>query len=483
MAYLTITRKLLILVAISIVSAAVIFVVGVQSSFKLADSGVSVAQEVMLEGEKAKIKAATDSLAMVLAKALEGISGEQDKVEYMRRVIKDAVFEQDRSGYFYVYTGTTNVAHPMKPELQGKDLGKVKGSDGVYSVRELWNTVRGGGGFLRFTWPKPGKGDVPKLGYATMIPGTKYWIGTGVYLDDVEDLAATIAGELGRQADKTLLVDGVVFAVMFMLILLPMSAFTFRDVVRTLGSITRAADRIASGDFNLQLETNDKGEEGRLRNAIMRMAGALRENVASLRDKGEQAAREADAAKKAGMQAEEATIAAREKADEIRSAASRLEKVVEIVSTASQELSVRVNQASGGAVEQAQRVEMIATAMEEMNSTVLEVATNASHAAEAAERARTKAEEGEGIVHKVVLEIQEVRTQSNEMKADMGVLEGQAPGIGQIMDVISDIADQTNLLALNAAIEAARAGEAGAGVRRGGRRGEEARGKDHGRHP
>ena len=39
----------------------------------------------------------------------------------------------------------------------------------------------------------------------------------------------------------------------------------------------------------------------------------------------------------------------------------------------------------------------------------------------------------------------------------------QAQGIGQILNVISDIADQTNLLALNAAIEAARAGEAGRG--------------------
>ena len=38
----------------------------------------------------------------------------------------------------------------------------------------------------------------------------------------------------------------------------------------------------------------------------------------------------------------------------------------------------------------------------------------------------------------------------------MGLLGQQAEGIGQILNVISDIADQTNLLALNAAIEAAR---------------------------
>ena len=101
--------------------------------------------------------------------------------------------------------------------------------------------------------------------------------------------------------------------------------------------------------------------------------------------------------------------------------------------------------------------------MEEMNATVLEVAKNASQAAESSASARLKASEGAKIVAQVINGITTMQNVSMTMKEDMGALGKQAEGIGQVMNVISDIADQTNLLALNAAIEAARAGDAGRG--------------------
>ncbi|NMC48828.1 MAG: chemotaxis protein, partial [Desulfovibrio sp.] len=194
------------------------------------------------------------------------------------------------------------------------------------------------------------------------------------------------------------------------------------------------------------------------------MVGHLKEMIETSDAKTREAEKQTELARQATEQAEQARREAeRAKAEGMLHAANKLEGVVEVVSSASEELSAQIDQSSRGAEEQSRRVVETATAMEEMNATVLEVAKSASHAAETAERARAKAEEGSKIVGMVVTGIKEVRAQAQEMMADMGALGTQAEGIGQIMNVISDIADQTNLLALNAAIEAARAGEAGRG--------------------
>ena len=101
--------------------------------------------------------------------------------------------------------------------------------------------------------------------------------------------------------------------------------------------------------------------------------------------------------------------------------------------------------------------------MNQMNATVQEVARNAGMASGASTETRDKALAGANVVQDAVRSIAQVQTHSLALKDDMNRLGEHAQAIGNIMNVISDIADQTNLLALNAAIEAARAGDAGRG--------------------
>ena len=147
----------------------------------------------------------------------------------------------------------------------------------------------------------------------------------------------------------------------------------------------------------------------------------------------------------------------------IMNVAAQASEISNRVAAASEELSAQVEQVSRGAEVQRTRVESTASAMTEMNSTVLEVARSAGQASEQTELTRRKADDGSGLVNRVVGAIDAVNNVAASLQVNMQELGKQAESIGNVMNVISDIADQTNLLALNAAIEAARAGEAGRG--------------------
>ncbi len=152
-----------------------------------------------------------------------------------------------------------------------------------------------------------------------------------------------------------------------------------------------------------------------------------------------------------------------EQNEKISRAATVADNISQNLSSAAEELSAQVEQASGGAESQRERMTETATAMNQMNVSVLEVARNASDAADVTTNAREQAEAGAGNLSDLIKMIGEVHEHALGLKDSMQDLGTQAQGIGNILDVISDIADQTNLLALNAAIEAARAGEAGRG--------------------
>ena len=127
------------------------------------------------------------------------------------------------------------------------------------------------------------------------------------------------------------------------------------------------------------------------------------------------------------------------------------------------QLSAQIEQVTEGARTQQERTGNTATAMEEMNASVMEVAHNASDAALSAETTMEQSRQGERDVLESAAKMESIRDQILSLNNSMTSLGHDAGAIGQIIDVINDIADQTNLLALNAAIEAARAGEAGRG--------------------
>ena len=150
-------------------------------------------------------------------------------------------------------------------------------------------------------------------------------------------------------------------------------------------------------------------------------------------------------------------------AESLSNTISEVTEAVSATASASNEISSSTEEMASGANEQSAQTTEIASAVEEMTKTILENSRNASYAAETAKMSGDKAKQGGLVVQQTILgmnRISEVVSKSAEKVFTLGK---NSDKIGEIIQVIDDIADQTNLLALNAAIEAARAGDQGRG--------------------
>ena len=144
-------------------------------------------------------------------------------------------------------------------------------------------------------------------------------------------------------------------------------------------------------------------------------------------------------------------------------ALNKVRQTVLSTASASNQISASVEEMAAGAGEQTQQISEVAGSIEEMAKTILDNTKNASLAAETAKGSGDKAKQGGKVVEDTIggmMRIAEVVKKSAETVEALGK---SSDSIGEIIQVIEDIADQTNLLALNAAIEAARAGEQGRG--------------------
>ena len=99
-------------------------------------------------------------------------------------------------------------AHAAKPALVGQSLWDTQDPTGFHFVRAMAEAARDGGGRIYYMWPRAGS-DVPerKLSYVAAMPSLESFVGTGVYLDDLEaafmDLVLRVGhGDCRLDADR-----------------------------------------------------------------------------------------------------------------------------------------------------------------------------------------------------------------------------------------------------------------------------------------
>ncbi len=147
----------------------------------------------------------------------------------------------------------------------------------------------------------------------------------------------------------------------------------------------------------------------------------------------------------------------------LRRMAEKITALVSSLASSSTELSATSDDMSKGVQKLSAETDQVVKAMTAVSQTIMDTARNATEAADASKNASGTAAKGKQIADSTVADMFQLSKTVQTAAGTIEELGRNSAQIGEIVNVIDDIADQTNLLALNASIEAARAGEQGRG--------------------
>ncbi len=150
-------------------------------------------------------------------------------------------------------------------------------------------------------------------------------------------------------------------------------------------------------------------------------------------------------------------------ADSFSTALSEVTEAIQATASASNQISSSAEEMAAGAQEQASQTTEVAGAVEQMTKTILETTGSVNSAANESKVASDNAHKGTKKNEEAKRGIDKIVESAQQTGQIISSLARKTDQIGEIAQIIDDIANQTNLLALNAAIEAARAGEQGRG--------------------
>jgi methyl-accepting chemotaxis protein len=337
------------------------------------------------------------------------------------------------AGYIFAYTMDGIAVLAPKADTIGQNQLDVE-TNGRKLARELRDAVAANGKVtLRYEYVKPGQEEpIRKLSYAVAIPGWNMFVGTGVYLDDIDAKMAPIAWLLGLSILGILIVAGSV------------AWLLGRSISRPLALLGTRMKELADGRLEGEIPGVGRGDEiGAMASTVQ----IFKDNAVRIQDleKTEAAAQERAAAERRSAMENIASDFERSVNGIVRSvssAAAGMQSTAQSMTATASDASSRAATVGAASQKASGNVGTVAAAAEELSSSVAEIARQVTRSTEVATKAVGDAE----------------RTNATVQELSTG-----AEKIGEVVKLIHSIAAQTNLLALNATIEAARAGESGRG--------------------
>lgn len=292
-----------------------------------------------------------------------------------------------------------------------------------------------------------------------ILYGEEYVNGLQKIENNMMQIFSEIESRTEREANQmyivTITLSAITIICMLVVIrvLVVLTRFIMRELLDPILKIRDAMVLVSEGNLSERLELEaDDTEIGTLTGAIRHTKAFLKELISEM---GEKLAKMAEGDFTEELQKEYVGEFA-----PIKDAVNRIVKDLSSMLYTLQEVSEQVNQ---GVSQLAKASEDLAEGNANQASIVEELSASMATMEETIRKNVEEAQMNSKMAQEAGSALMVTDEKLDELKGAIGIISDRSIQIGEIIQVINEIASQTNLLALNAAIEAARAGEAGRG--------------------
>ena len=417
------------------------------------------------------------------------------------------------SGYFSVIDSSANMLmHPIKPQLNGKNLLNLQDKKGVYLFKDIIQAARDPqGGLSKYSWEKPGNTEVqPKFSYSSKFAPWDWIIVTGAYVDDIENkiviMEQNAKGKIKEIIFSVILITSIIVLIITVLIVLILNKLIIRPInilnngiqaliqnaSNTNKSIKKQSNdelgnivdsfntylskidlgikedqvlidearsvvsRVKHGWYSQKIEKNTSNRSlNEFKNEVNEMIQATKTHFANMNVVLEEYSK-FDYRKELVLNGIETGGVFELLVKDINTLRDSINIMLSdnkqnglVLQSSSDELLANVDTLSKASNEAAASLEEIAAALDESTSSISNNTQNIVQMSKYAQTVTLSVSTGQNLANQTTVAMDEINT--------------EVSAINDAITVIDQIAFQTNILSLNAAVEAATAGDAGKG--------------------